>query len=226
VSAYVLDPPARPSVAVAGSDQRFPVRRIFCVGRNYADHVKEMGGDPKADPPIFFTKPADAVADSGAEIAYPPKTEALHHEAELVVALKAGGADIPAARALDCVHGYAAGCDLTRRDLQAAAKAGGKPWDEAKGFDASAPIGAIRPGAETPEGRITLTVNERTRQDGALADMIWSVPEIIAALSQSFALKPGDLIMTGSPEGVGPLAPGDQVAVEVSGLAPLRFSIR
>jgi len=228
--AFVIDPPQPASVAVQGGGL-FPVRRIFCIGKNYADHVKEMGGDPKANRPVFFTKPADAVAQSGATIPYPQATENLHYEGELVVALKTGGRDIASREAAQaCIFGYAAGCDLTRRDLQAAAKKAGGPWDAAKAFDHSAPIGDImRADALAPgfleEGRISLAVNGAERQNAALASMIWPVPDIIIALSRLFELKPGDLIFTGTPEGVGPLKAGDRVEVRIGGLPPLAFAI-
>lgn len=217
-----------PSVAVKGTGARFPVRRIFCVGKNYAAHVAEMGGDAKSDPPVFFTKPADAVAPCGADIPYPPDTDDLHHEAELVIALGQGGADIPAAEAAAKVFGYAVGVDLTRRDRQAEAKAKGRPWDVAKAFDNSAPISNIAPVAETghpSSGRIWLSVDGVVKQDGDLSAMIWSVPEIIAALSRSFELKPGDLVFTGTPEGVGPIARGQRVEAGVDGVAALDFRI-
>jgi fumarylpyruvate hydrolase len=225
---YVIDPPRQPSVAVSGAAARFPVRRIFCVGRNYADHVREMGADPKSEPPLFFTKPADAVVESGAAIPYPPDTANLHHEVELVAAIGVGGAGIAAAHALDHVWGYAVGVDLTRRDRQAEAKKAGAPWDAAKAFDRSAPLGALTPrsaaGAMTA-ARIWLSVNGQTRQDANIDQMIWSLPEIIAALSRSWALAPGDLIFTGTPAGVGPRAAGDAVACGVDGLPELSFSI-
>jgi fumarylpyruvate hydrolase len=225
---YAIDPPRQPSVAVAGSDARFPVRRIFCVGRNYADHVREMGNDPKSEPPLFFTKPADAVVESGAAIPYPSQTANLHHEVELVLAIGLGGADIAPANALDHVWGYAIGVDLTRRDRQAEAKKAGAPWDAAKAFDNSAPIGALVPKAQAgpmTHARIWLSVNGETRQDADIDQMIWTIPEIIAALSRSWALAPGDLIFTGTPAGVGPLVAGDAVACGVAGLPELRFSI-
>lgn len=217
-----------PSVAVKGTGARFPVRRIFCVGKNYAAHVAEMGGDAKSDPPVFFTKPADAIAPCGADIPYPPDTEDLHHEAELVIALGQGGAGIPAAEAAAKVFGYAVGVDLTRRDRQAEAKAKGRPWDVAKAFDNSAPISNIAPVAETghpSSGRIWLSVDGVVKQDGDLSAMIWSAPEIIAALSRSFELKPGDLVFTGTPEGVGPIARGQRVEAGVDGVAALDFRI-
>lgn len=223
---FVFDPPRQPSVLVHGDGLRLPVRRIFCVGRNYADHVREMGNDPKSEPPIFFTKPADAIVESGASIAYPQATSNLHHEVELVVAIGKGGAEVAESSALAHVWGYAVGVDLTRRDLQADAKKAGAPWDAAKAFDNSAPVGAItRAGGALEPARITLTVNGAIRQDASTDEMIWSVPEIIAALSRVWALEPGDLIYTGTPSGVGPLQRGDRVRAEIAGLAPLTFSI-
>ncbi len=213
-----------PTVGVAGSAWRFPVRRIFCVGRNYADHVREMGGDPGREPPIFFTKPADAVVQPAHAIPYPPRTGDLHHEVELVVALGAGGANIGTQQALGCVFGYAVGNDLTRRDLQAVARKAGAPWDMAKGFDCSAPLGEIHPASAVghpASGRIWLAVNGALRQESDLASMIWSVPEIIAELSTFAVLRPGDLIFTGTPEGVGPLLPGDRVTAGIDGLGGL-----
>lgn len=223
---FVFDPPAQPSVAIAGTDRRFPVRRIFCVGRNYADHVREMGNDPKSEPPIFFTKPADAVVESGAAIPYAANTSNLHFEVELVIAIGRGGANIAEVNALEHVWGSAVGVDLTRRDRQAESKKAGAPWDVAKAFDQSAPIGALTQGAAPAKGRIWLSVNGATKQDADLSDMIWSVPEIIAALSRSWRLEPGDLIYTGTPAGVGPIVAGDAVTCGVDGLAELRFSVR
>lgn len=219
MSGFVLAPPPVSSVAVEGTGDRFPVRRIFCVGRNYAEHAREMGHDPDAEPPFFFTKPADAVVESGARIPFPMATHDLHHEAELVVAIGRAGVNVAEAEALSLVFGYAAGNDLTRRDLQAAAKAARRPWDMSKGFDQSAVIGAIRPGA-APVGRIRCTVDGRVTQDAGLAEMIWPVPGIIAHLSRLVALAPGDLVMTGTPAGVGPIARGETCVVEVDGLAP------
>jgi fumarylpyruvate hydrolase len=225
MSQYLFDPPAVVTVPVEGQAALFPVRRILCVGRNYAAHRREMGGDDR-DPPFFFAKPADAIVGPGKDVAYPPKTANLHHEIELVVALKAGGKDVPADRALDLVFGYAVGVDLTRRDLQNAAKDKGHPWDSAKGFDASAPISAIKPwtGA-APQGRITLAVNGQTRQDATVADMIWATAEIIAEASKLWTLAPGDLIYTGTPEGVGPLVRGDHVMGSVEGVGELAFTV-
>lgn len=225
---FVLAPPTPPSLAIAGSAQRFPIRRVFCVGRNYADHAREMGSDPDREPPFFFTKPADAVVPAEGAIPYPPQTAQLHHEVELVLALGAGGADLDAAAAPACVWGLALGLDLTRRDLQEQAKRGGRPWDMAKGFDASAPCTPLRPRAGGPlpaAGAIWLDVNGQRRQTGDLAQMIWSVPEVIAHLSRLVRLAPGDLIFTGTPAGVGPLQPGDRVEAGIEGLATLRLQI-
>ncbi len=221
---FVLAPPTPPSLAIAGSAQRFPIRRVFCVGRNYADHAREMGSDPDREPPFFFAKPADAVVPAEGVLPYPPQTAQLHHEVELVVALGAGGADLDAAAAQACVWGL----DLTRRDLQEQAKRSGRPWDMAKGFDASAPCTPLRPRAGGPlpaAGAIWLDVNGQRRQTGDLAQMIWSVPEVIAHLSRLVRLAPGDLIFTGTPAGVGPLQPGDQVEAGIAGLATLRLQI-
>ena len=225
---YVFPPPPQAAVAIAGSDARFPVRRIFCVGRNYAAHAREMGKDPDRDPPFFFTKPADAVVADGETVAYPPDTENFHYEAELVVAIGTGGRAIAAGDALTHVWGYAIGNDLTRRDLQLKARDQGRPWDWGKAFDRSAVIGPLHPVAQTGHigtGRISLSVNGVLRQDSDLAKLIWSVPEIIAILSQSSALAPGDLIMTGTPEGVGALVPGDVCVVAIAGLGELHTTI-
>ncbi len=204
----------------------FPVRRILCVGRNYAAHRREMGGDDR-EPPFFFAKPADAVATPGAAVPYPSATADLHHEVELVVALSDGGEDVSPERAMSLIYGYAVGVDLTRRDLQAAAKSKGQPWDAAKGFDASAPISAIQrcPGGPVPSGRIRLSVNGQVRQDADIADMIWSVPEVIAQASRLWRLEPGDLIFTGTPEGVGPVQRGDRVEGTVEGVGEVSFNL-
>ncbi|APX23820.1 MAG: FAA hydrolase family protein [Rhodobacteraceae bacterium] len=226
--AFVFPPIPQPSVAVAGSDDRLPVRRIFCVGRNYAAHAREMGRDPDREPPFFFTKPADAVVDDGITVAYPPETGNLHYEAELVVALGRGGADIAEAEALDHVWGYAIGNDLTRRDLQNAAKELRRPWDLSKGFDQSAVVGPVHPvGAvgHPDTGAIRLAVNGTVQQDGDLSEMIWSVPEVIAFLSRSVTLCPGDLVMTGTPAGVGAMVPGDLCTVSIEGLGEIRTPI-
>jgi len=225
MSQFVFEPAARAVVPVEGEAAAFPVRRILCVGRNYAAHRREMGGDDR-DPPFFFAKPADAVVPPGRAVAYPPATRNLHHEIELVVALGAGGAVVPVERALDLVLGYAVGVDLTRRDLQSAAKDKGQPWDAAKGFDDSAPISAIRRwrGAP-PQDRIWLSVNGERRQDAAVADMIWSVAEIIAEASKLWRLEAGDLIFTGTPEGVGAINRGDRVEGEVEGVGRIEFEV-
>lgn len=222
---FVLPPPPQASAPVAGSAARFPVRRIFCVGRNYADHALEMGGDPDREPPFFFTKPADALVDSGATIPYPPATADLHHEAELVVALGRGGAFLSETDAAALIWGHAAGNDLTRRDLQAQAKAARRPWDMAKAFDESAVIGALRPGPPDPGARLTCMVNGQIRQETALSAMIWNVPGLIAHLSRLVRLAPGDLIYTGTPAGVGPLVPGDTCTVAITGLAEATVTI-
>lgn len=223
---FVFPPQAPASVAVAASAQRFPVHRIYCVGLNYADHIKETGADLKA-PPVFFMKPADAVVENGAAIAYPSATTNFHYEVELVVALASGGRDLRAQDALGHVFGYAAGNDLTRRDLQRAAKARGEPWDIAKGFDHSAPLGAIRPAAagHVARGRIWLKVNGEPRQDSDVSQLVLDVPHIIAALSKLYELKCGDLIFTGTPAGVGPLKAGDRIECGVEGLEVLRNQI-
>jgi len=225
---HVIQAPPPVSVEVAGSSERFPVHRIYCVGRNYAAHAREMGMDPEREPPFFFSKPADAIVPNGAAVPYPPRTSNLHHEIELVVAIGAGGRDIPLANALAHVYGYAVGNDLTRRDLQFAAREKGQPWDVAKGFDHSAPVSAIRRAAEVghPErGRIWIEVNGERRQQADLSEMIWNVPEIVAELSTLFELRPGDLIFTGTPAGVGPVKPGDSLVGGIDGLETLRTTI-
>jgi fumarylpyruvate hydrolase len=216
---YVIEPPQNPCAPVEGGGL-FPVRRIFCVGQNYAEHAREMGGDGR-NPPFFFTKPADALCVNGADAPYPSLTRNLHHEIELVVALAKGGAHVAPGGAEALIFGYAAGIDLTRRDLQAEAKKAGRPWDMAKGFDLSAPLGLIRRARDcgrVDRGRITLALNGDPRQDGDLSEMIWSVPEVIAALSTYVALAPGDLIFTGTPAGVGPALPGDVLRGEIEGV--------
>ncbi len=213
-----------PSIAIAGSTDRFPVRRIFCVGQNYADHAREMGNDPNRQQPFFFGKPADAVVDNGATLPFPVRTNDLHHEVELVVALSAGGRDIDAKDATGLIWGSAVGIDLTRRDLQAEAKKSGRPWDMAKGFDRSAPIGALTPGAPPETGAIVLSIDGETKQSGDLSMMIWSVAEVIAVLSTYVELAPGDLIFTGTPAGVGPIRAGQRVRVEIAGLGTLEVA--
>lgn len=221
----VLPAPAPTLVDVVGGGS-FPVRRVWCVGRNYAAHTREMGGDPSREPPFFFAKPADAVVPGG-DIPYPPQTANFHHEIELVVAIGKGGADIATTAALDHVFGYATGIDLTRRDIQADARMAGRPWDMAKGFDFSGPCGPILRAADfdPSAGRIRLDVNGETRQLADLGDMIWSVPETIAELSRYVAIAPGDLIFTGTPEGVGALVRGDRVFGLIDGLDPLEIRI-
>ncbi len=217
---FVIAPPPQASVPVAGGGA-FPVRRIFCVGRNYAEHTREMGGNPEREAPFFFTKPADAVLTGGADMPYPSATESLHHEMELVVAIGSGGADIPAGEALGHVWGYAAGIDMTRRDLQNDAKAARRPWDMSKGFDHSAPIGALVPASLLPDptkGKIELTVNGVVRQTSDLSQMIWSVAETVAFLSTLVRLAPGDLIFTGTPAGVGAVVRGDVMEGVVEGV--------
>lgn len=221
---YVIPAPAQPSLDVAGTDARFPVRRIYCVGRNYAAHVEEMGGTVGRNPPIFFQKPADAIVGNGAVIPYPGMTANLHHEVELVLAIGTGGRQIPEADALGHVFGYAVGLDLTRRDIQG----DGKPWEIAKSFDRSCPCGPITAAADCgpmTTGRIHLAVNGEIRQDSDLGLLIWTLPEIIARLSEYFELAPGDLILTGTPHGVGPLLPGDRLHAEIAGLPPLDVRI-
>ena len=226
MSGYVLPPPPQASVAVEGSADRFPVRRIFCVGRNYAEHVREMGYKPEESPPFFFSKPADAVVDSGASIAYPPMTADLHHEAELVLALGQGGANLAPEDCRALIWGLAAGNDLTRRDLQAEAKQLRRPWDMSKGFDASAVVGPIRrfDGA-LPQGRIRCLVGERVAQEALLSEMIWDVPALLSYLSRFVTLRPGDLVFTGTPAGVGPIVSGQTCTVEIDGLLPATVTL-
>jgi len=224
---FVLPPPVTPAIPVAGGGA-FPVRRVFCVGRNYAAHAREMGSDPDREPPFFFMKPADALVTDGADTPYPPASADLHHEMELVVALGEGGADIAVADALAHVWGYAAGLDLTRRDLQGQAKKEGKPWDMGKGFDHSGPIGLLVPATRIghpARGRIALKVNGRIRQESDLTHLIWSVPETIAYLSRLVRLAPGDLIFTGTPEGVAAVGRGDLLEGEVEGVGTVRTRI-
>lgn len=225
---FVIAPVATPSLAVAGTSSRFPIRRVFCVGRNYSDHAREMGHDPGREPPFFFMKPADAVVPAEGDIAYPPLTEDLHHEIELVVAIGKDGVNIDPQDALTHVWGYGVGLDLTRRDLQAQAKQMGRPWEWAKAFDASAPATPLRPVSEIghPEaGAIWLAVDGEHRQRGDLSDQIWAVRDVIAHLSQSVGLKAGDLIYTGTPAGVGALQRGDVVTAGIEGIAELSVTI-
>jgi fumarylpyruvate hydrolase len=228
MTGFVITPPAAPALAVAGSDQVFPLRRVFCVGRNYAAHAREMGADPNREPPFFFTKPADAVVPASGTVPYPPATRELHHEVELVVALKGGGKDIAPGHALDLVWGYGVGLDLTRRDMQAIAKKDGRPWDMSKGFDASAPCSPLIPVERTghpQDARIWLEVNGQLKQEGNLNEMIWPVADVIAALSRLVALAPGDLIYTGTPAGVDALNPGDKVRGGVDGVTTFELVV-
>ena len=232
MKSYVIPAPKMPTVSVSGgAEDRFPVRRIFCVGRNYAEHTREMGGNPDREPPFFFTKPGDAVVDlpyPGKAIPYPPLTEKLHHEVELVIGVGRGGARLNPDQAINHVWGAAVGVDLTRRDLQEVAKAERRPWDWAKGFDDSAPCAPLVPLADIPsltQGSIWLSVNGEQRQRADLADLVWSVSELIAHCSHSVRLAPGDLIYTGTPAGVGPLVPGDRVECGIGDWTRLSFSI-
>jgi fumarylpyruvate hydrolase len=212
----VFNPSEPRLIPIDGSDAGFPIRRIFCVGRNYSDHVKEMGGDPARTKPIFFMKPAEAYSPGGIDIAYPRATADLHHEVELVIAIGPGGE----------IFGSAVGVDLTRRDLQAIAKAASAPWESAKAFERSAPIGPITPGSVPAHGAICLSVNGALRQNADLNTMTRSIPELLQDLSELFELQAGDLIFTGTPAGVSALQPGDSVKAEIDGLKPLEFSIR
>lgn len=229
---WVLPPPPVASVAVVGTDARFAVRRIFCVGRNYAAHAREMGADPDRTLPCFFTKPADAVVDADASLAasipYPPDTAELHHEVELAVAIGTGGATISRERALDHVFGYAVALDLTRRDRQREAKERRHPWDWGKAFDRSAPIAALHPARDVghPEqGRIWLTVDGELRQQADLGELIWPVAEVVSLISRSIALAPGDLVLTGTPAGVGPIERGQTVRAGIDGLRELQLTV-
>ena len=225
---YVVAPPEIPTLPVVGLEGVFPIRRVFCVGRNYAAHAREMGSDPDREPPFFFMKPADAVVRSGAVVPYPPATRDLQHEIELVVAIGEGGRDIPAAAALRHVYGYAVGLDLTRRDLQGEAKKTGRPWDMGKGFDASAPCSAVRPAAKIghlDKGAIWLKVNGETRQSSDLSQLIWKIPEMIAYLSTLFTLAPGDLIFSGTPAGVAAVKRGDLLEGGVDGVGTIKLKV-
>ena len=225
---FVIDAPSIPSIPVVGQKARFPVHRIYCVGRNYAAHAREMGKDPEKEPPFFFLKPADAILPGGGSMHYPPGTKNLHHEIELVVALHRGGSNIPVARALDHIYGYAVGLDMTRRDLQMQARDMGRPWDFGKAFDESAPITALYPVSSHGHhsaGAITLEVNGEMRQKADLTEMIWNIPETIAFLSEYYRLQPGDLIFTGTPAGVGAVKPGDELVGAVEGVGELKVTI-
>lgn len=222
-----MHPLPAPVLAATSDGTPFPVRRLFCIGQNYAAHAREMGGDPDRKPPFFFTAWAETVVPGGGPIAYPPRTSDYHHEVELVVAIGGSGRDVPVEEALSLVHGYAVGLDMTRRDLQAEAKAAGRPWDVAKNVEQSKPLGVIRTGRDfdPAAGLITLSRNGVETQRGDLADMIWTVPEIISHISGFYRLQPGDLIFTGTPSGVGPVSVGDRLTCEIQELAPLSVSI-
>lgn len=225
---FALPPLPPPTVAVAGMTARFPVHRIYCVGRNYAEHAREMGAEVDRGAPVFFMKPADAVVADGARVPYPPATTDLHHEVEMVVAIGREGVDIEQSAALEHVFGYAVGIDLTRRDLQAAAKAKGLPWDTAKGFDRSAPLSPLHRVGEVGHptaGRISLEVNGEIRQQADIAEMIFDVPAILHALSRLYTLEPGDLVFMGTPAGVGALQRGDHVVATLADFARLEFHI-
>ncbi len=227
MSDFVFEPLTRPSLPVQGTERRFPVRRVYCIGRNYAAHTIEMGGDPERDPPFFFQKNPDNLDCSGA-FPYPVQSSDVHHELELVVALKSGGVNIPVERALDHVYGYAVGLDMTRRDLQGEAKDLRRPWETGKAFEHSAPCGALVPAAgigHPSKGLIQLKVNGEVRQTGDLDQMIWKVPEIIAYLSDYFELAAGDIIMSGTPSGVAAVARGDVMEAEVEGVGTLRVTV-
>jgi len=224
---YVISQPKQPAIAVAGTSKMFPVRRIWCVGRNYIEHIREMGQDERA-PPFFFAKPADALVPDGGTVPYPSLTKDMHHEVELVVALKSGGRNIPVDKANDCIYGYAVGIDLTRRDLQIASRDLKRPWEVGKAFDHSAPCGAIKPASEIghpAKGKITLKVNGQVRQDGDLNQLIWNVPETINKLSEMVELAAGDIIMTGTPSGVAATVADDKIECEVENVGKLTVTI-
>ena len=226
-SRYVIQPASQAAIAVAGTDKMFPVRRIWCVGRNYIEHIREMGQDERA-PPFFFAKPADAIVQDGGTVPYPSLTKDMHHEVELVVALKSGGRNIPVSKANDCIYGYAVGIDLTRRDLQIASRDVKRPWEVGKAFDSSAPCGPLMPASKIghpTKGRIVLKANGQVRQDGDLNQMIWNVPETISKLSEMVALVAGDIIMTGTPSGVAATVAGDKLECEIEGVGKLTVTI-
>jgi fumarylpyruvate hydrolase len=227
-SEFVVVVPPAASLPIIGSNQRFPVGRIFCVGRNYADHAREMGHDPNREPPFFFMKPPSAVLADGKDMPYPPHTSDLHHEVEMIVAIGTGGSNIPPERALSHVYGYGVGLDMTCRDVQNVAKKLSRPWETSKAFDHSAPCSALRPATAVShpnKGRIELRVNGAVRQEGDLAQMIWSVPEQIAYLSTLFVLQPGDIVFSGTPAGVAAVQRGDRLHAHVENVAELTFKI-
>ncbi len=224
----VFDPPAKPTLPVEGTTDRFPVSEIFCVGRNYADHAIEMGGNPSREPPFFFIKPSFSIQGEGEEMRYPGFSEDVHHEVEMVVALASGGSNVPVEEAMSLVFGYAVGLDMTRRDLQAEAKQKSRPWEAGKTFVHAAPCSAITRIEETgviESAGINLMINGEVRQTGNVNQMIWKVPEVISRLSELFLLQPGDLIFTGTPAGVGPIARGDSVEASIEGLPQLAFKV-
>ncbi|MCP4071392.1 MAG: fumarylacetoacetate hydrolase family protein [Hyphomicrobiales bacterium] len=225
---YVFDAPSVPALPIRGSDKLYPVHRIYCVGRNYADHAREMGHDPDREPPFFFQKNPDTIVQSGGDFPYPDKSENVHYEMELVVALGKGGKDISRNQALDHVFGYAAGLDMTRRDLQGAAKKTGRPWEIGKAFDFSAPCSEIVPAVNIghpSKGRLWIEVNGEIRQDSNIDQLIWDIPETISYLSGLFTLSAGDLIYTGTPAGVGAIVRGDQIKGGVEGIGEIRISV-
>jgi fumarylpyruvate hydrolase len=226
---YVIEIGDRPSLAVEGTDARFPVGRIYCVGRNYAEHAREMGHDPDREPPFFFMKAANSIVPSGSTIGYPVGTKDVHHEIEMVVAIAKGGKNIAVEKALEHVYGYAVGLDMTRRDIQGEAKKMGRPWEMGKSFDESAPISELKPAAKIghpAKGAIWLKVNGQVKQQGDLAMQIWTVPEQINYLSNLITLQPGDLIFSGTPAGVGPIKAGDKLEGHVDGVGDLAVSYR
>ena len=226
--AYVISAPPQACLPVVGSADEFPIHRIYCVGRNYAAHAREMGHDPDREEPFFFMKSADTVLPGGGDFPYPPMTSDVHHEIELVAALGSGGKDIALENAMDCVWGYGVGIDMTRRDLQGEAKKAGRPWDTGKAFDHAAPIGRLHPASETgnmESGRVWVDVNDAPRQEGDLNQLIWKIPEMISYLSRLFTLQPGDLIFTGTPSGVGPVVRGDVLNGGVDGISGIKVTV-
>ncbi len=225
---YAFPPPEQPALPISGSDAAFPVHRIYCVGRNYAAHAIEMGYDPNREPPFFFQKNPDNILREGNDFPYPPMTGDVHHEIELAVALGSGGDNIPLGDALNCVFGYGVALDMTRRDLQGQMKKQGRPWEIGKAFEHSAPCGALVPTADIghpDRGAISLSINGEVRQQGDLSQMIWKVPEVISYLSEFFTLRAGDIILTGTPSGVGPVTRGDRLHGHIQGVGDLRLAV-